>query len=129
MFREKQTAKPFTEKVETIIGSGTTFEGSIVAEGTVRIDGRVKGEIHSESDVIVGEGGQVHGLIKGRNINVAGLVEGTIEADGQLQIAPTGKVIGDINVESLTIEQGAKYTGNCKMKTEPFAAEASQSVS
>ncbi|UFJ41487.1 polymer-forming cytoskeletal protein [Brevibacillus humidisoli] len=128
MFKDK-SAKPFTEKVDTIIGSGTAFEGNIIASGTVRVDGRLNGEIQTENDVIIGESGQVTGLIKGKNINVAGLVQGNIEAEGQLQIVSSGKVIGDIHVESLQIDDGAKYTGNCRMKTELYVAESSTSAS
>lgn len=124
MFANKSTTKPvISDKVETIIGPGTAVQGNIVATGTVRVDGRVIGEIQTEGDIIVGESGQVNGIVKGRDITVAGLVEGSVDAAGRLQIVSTGKLNGDIVVESLMVEDGAKYKGNCKMKTDVKGVE------
>lgn len=124
MFRNKQTKSISTEKVETIIGSGTTLQGNIIASGTIRVDGRVNGEIQTESDVVVGETGHVHGIVKGRNITVAGLLDGNASAEGILHIVATGRVNGDIVVDSFIVEDGAKYKGNCQMKADVVVKEA-----
>jgi cytoskeletal protein CcmA (bactofilin family) len=123
MFASKNTKPAFSEKVETIIGAGTAVQGNIVASGTVRVDGRINGEIQTEGDIIVGESGQVNGILKGRDITVAGLLEGNVDASGRLHIVATGRVNGDIVVESLMVEDGAKYKGNCKMKTDVKGVE------
>jgi cytoskeletal protein CcmA (bactofilin family) len=119
MFSMKQQTKTVAaEKVDTIIGAGTTVQGNVAAAGTIRIDGRVNGEVVTESDIIIGETGQIHGIVKGRNITIAGLLEGNANADGTLHIVATGRVNGDILVESLIVEDGAKYKGNCQMKSD-----------
>jgi cytoskeletal protein CcmA (bactofilin family) len=123
MFANKNAKPVSVDKVETIIGTGTAVHGNIVASGTVRVDGQVHGEIQTEGDIIVGESGQVNGIVKGRNVTIAGLLEGNVDASGRLHIVSTGRVNGDIVVESLMVEDGAKYKGNCKMKTDVKGAE------
>jgi cytoskeletal protein CcmA (bactofilin family) len=124
MFTIKQQPKQVaTEKVDTLIGAGTTVEGNVAATGTIRIDGRVIGEVVTESDIIIGETGQIHGMVKGRNITIGGLLEGNANADGTLHIVATGRVNGDILVESLIVEDGAKYKGSCQMKSDAKEAE------
>jgi cytoskeletal protein CcmA (bactofilin family) len=123
MFTSKNAKTASSEKVETIVGPGTAVQGNILATGTVRVDGRVIGEIQTEGDIIVGEKGQVNGIVKGRDITIAGSLEGNVDASGRLHIVSTGKVNGDIVVESLMVEDGAKYKGNCKMKTDVKGAE------
>ena len=39
----------------TFLGKGTDFKGVVSFGGTIRIDGRVEGEIHTTGTLIVGE--------------------------------------------------------------------------
>lgn len=116
MFSKKQPASIPPDKIETIIGSGTSFKGNLTVTGTIRIDGKVNGEINADGDVIIGESGQVTGNVKGRNITIAGRLDGNADTEGLLHLTSTAIVRGDIHVESFTVEEGAKYKGNCQMK-------------
>ncbi|MCF6094667.1 polymer-forming cytoskeletal protein [Microaerobacter geothermalis] len=113
MFGGKQNIN----KVDTIIGPGTEFIGDIKATGIVRIDGSHQGKIETMGDVIVGEKGNVAAEIRGRNISIAGKVEGPVVAEGRLQILPKGVLIGDVEVSTIIIEEGGKYNGQCLMKS------------
>ncbi len=104
-----------TDRVETIIGKETVFTGKLVASGTLRVDGRVEGEIISQGDVVVGEGGQVTAQIQARNLLLAGRVKGNVTANGRLEIAATGRLEGDVQVGGLVVEDGAVFLGNCSM--------------
>ena len=104
-----------SEKVDTIIGKGSAFEGTVNAEGTVRLDGTVHGGLNITGNLIVGEGGAVKGNIKTENAFVAGIIEGNVIATSQLHITTTAKLIGDITVKSIIIDEGAIFVGNCKI--------------
>lgn len=106
------------EKLDTIIGKGTTFEGTINAEGTVRLDGRVQGGIIISGNLIVGEEGSVKGNIRTENAFVAGVIEGNVTATCQLHITSTARLIGDITIKSIIIDEGGVFVGNCKIITE-----------
>ena len=50
----------------TLLAKGVHLKGEIRVEGTVRIDGRLEGEIHTKGQVIVGEDGLVQGIVAAR---------------------------------------------------------------
>ncbi|HYE83275.1 MAG TPA: polymer-forming cytoskeletal protein [Clostridia bacterium] len=106
------------EKTDTLIGKGTSVEGTINAEGTVRLDGKVHGGLNIAGNLIVGEEGAIKGNIKAENAFIAGVVEGNVIATSQLHITHTAKLIGDITVKNVIIDEGAIFIGNCKIITE-----------
>lgn len=106
------------EKVDTLIGKSTIFEGTVNAEGTIRLDGKVNGGLDIIGNLIVGEEGAVKGNIKAENAFVAGVVEGNVIATSQLHITHTAKLIGDITVKNVIIDEGAIFIGNCKIITD-----------
>lgn len=128
MFTNKQPKPLSTDKIETIIGTGTSVHGNLAATGTIRVDGRVNGEIHAEGDIIIGESGQVTGVVKGRNITIAGRLDGNADAEGLLHLASTAVVKGDIVVDSFTVEEGAKYKGSCQMKYDSNEMEVAPAL-
>jgi cytoskeletal protein CcmA (bactofilin family) len=117
MFGSNKKAPNF-EKVDTLIGKGTYIEGTINAEGTVRIDGKLQGGVNVTGSLIVGEEGAVQGNIKAESAYVAGIVEGNVTATSQLHITHTAKLVGDITVKNVIIDEGAVFIGNCKIITE-----------
>lgn len=113
MFKNKIST---TQKIETIIGKETVLGGNLTSKGSVRIDGSFKGDLFSRSDVIIGEDGFVQAKISCVNAILAGRIEGNIKTEGKLDIRATGVLIGDAEVGSLTVEDGAVLTGRCVMK-------------
>ena len=102
-------------QVETVIGQDTNFKGTIVAKGSVRIDGELDGEVKLDGDAVIGETGKINAQIKARNVVIAGTVHGNVEVVDKLEILPTGKLYGDIKVEKLAINEGAVFKGGCAM--------------
>jgi cytoskeletal protein CcmA (bactofilin family) len=114
MFKKKNNVSNVTS-VNTILGKGTSIEGRMVADGAVRIDGIFEGEVHVEGDLVVGEEGQVKAAVQARNLLVVGAINGNVTTNGQLEIAPTGKIIGDVETARLVVEAGGLLQGHCKM--------------
>ena len=52
-----------TQTIETIIGSGATFQGTIITKTALRIDGIIQGDVQSTNTVIIGEDGIVRGTV------------------------------------------------------------------
>ena len=116
MFKKSETIS--SEKINTLIGHGTRFEGSLHASGTIRIDGEFQGDIHLKGDIIIGEEGKIVGNINANNIVNSGMIQGNITTANQLKICSNGKVLGDIQVKSLIVEEKANFDGKCKMQGE-----------
>jgi cytoskeletal protein CcmA (bactofilin family) len=114
MFGKTQTGLD-PSKVETIIGSGVEVKGTFISKTTIRIDGRVEGDLQSEGDVILGKEGRVKGNIKARNVYIGGRVNGNSFAESKIEIQPGGQVFGDIKAPIVVIMEGAIFEGHCEM--------------
>jgi cytoskeletal protein CcmA (bactofilin family) len=112
----KKDAPMTNGKVDTLIGAGTTIEGKVQANGILRVEGRIGGEVISEGDVIVGEKGEIRANIKARHVSVAGRITGNILASGRMHLMASGSLHGDIEAATIMIEEGAHFLGTCRMK-------------
>ncbi len=99
----------------TVISKGVKIEGKLSCSGSIRLDGEVKGDISSQSTVIIGENGKVNGQINAENINIGGKVIGTVRAKEKLSLDVRGNLQGDVFSKTISIESGAIFNGNCKM--------------
>ena len=115
MFAAKKKDEINYDQVDTILGRGTEFKGTISSRGTLRIEGRVEGEISAQGDVIISETGRVTADIRARHVTVAGEVEGELDLEGRLEITSTGKVKGKIRVANLVVSDGGFFLGTCEM--------------
>ncbi len=122
MFKKDNMEVP-SDKVNTIIGKDTFFNGTINGRGLIRIDGEAEGTIVNQGDVVVGEDGRVSIELKARNITIAGHFEGSLEAEGKLELKRTGNAVGTFRANALVVEEGAVLSGTMEMesKKEPGA--------
>jgi cytoskeletal protein CcmA (bactofilin family) len=121
MFR-RDDGQERPDRLETIIGKDAEVKGTITSATGLRIDGKMEGQIVNSGDVIIGESAVVVADINGRNVIIAGQVQGNLSASGRLEIAPTGRVVGDIVTGILVITEGGHFEGKSEMqKREPKA--------
>ncbi len=107
---------------DTLIGEGTVIEGRITSEASLRIEGRVLGDIECSGDVLIGEKGEVHSILTARNVMNAGTVIGTVHTTGKLTISAKGRVIGEVDVGLLHIVEGGVLQGTSTMSQERVQA-------
>src|SRR6476619_3343613 len=101
-----------------IIGQGL----KIIGRGVLQIDGEIEGDVQA-SEVIVGETGQVTGMVSGGQVVVRGKVSGVI-CGKTVALQATSNVDGDIHHMSLRIEQGAMFDGRSRRATSEQALTA-----
>ena len=101
--------------LSAFIDQGSEFEGKLVFKDTVRIDGRLRGEISSENTLIVGETGEIEASIRSNMVEVSGSVTGNITAAAKVVLHKTARVLGNIQTGSLVVEDGAEIGGQIKM--------------
>lgn len=105
------------------LDAGSQMEGELRFEDTFRVDGKLKGTIVSQGDLIVGEAGEIDAEVRVRRVFVSGTVRGTIRTTGRVEITAKGRVMADLFTPSLSIEDGAFFEGRCSMEREKEAAE------
>lgn len=119
MFNNKKSKSPSLNpgEIRTIIGEDFELEGNIKSEGTIRIDGKVTGDLKIKKGIILGEKGTVYGNIETELALIYGQIHGNINTT-QLEIKETGSIHGDIKTNSITMQLGAKYNGKLEMKNQ-----------
>ena len=106
------------DSISTFLGSQASVDGTIEFQGTIRLDGSVKGKIKSNGGtVIVGEKAVVDAEVFVGTAIIMGEVRGTIDAEERIEVYPPGRVVGDIQAPVISIEEGGLFNGNCAMKS------------
>ena len=103
-------------QIAAFLGQETEFEGNLSFKGMVRVDGRFKGEINTDGTLIVGETAVIDSDIHASNIIISGEVRGHIVAGEKIEILSPGKVFGDIEAPSVTVNSGVIFEGNCQIQ-------------
>lgn len=126
MFGAKKVNNTITS---TVIGDGIQINGAMLrGTGGVRIDGEYVGDIEINGNIIIGETGIVKGNIRVSHALVAGKVEGNISCTSGVHLATTAKLYGNIDATALIIDEGAIFSGNCRMDgLQPNTGEKSES--
>jgi len=105
--------------MDTIIGEQTTFKGNLESDSSIKVIGRVEGDIKASGDVIVLVNAVVVGNIWAENLIIAGTVNGNINVKGNLHLESQAHLKGDMVVHSFVTDEGAVFEGNCKMTETP----------
>jgi len=105
-------------KFENVLGASTRYQGRVVSDGNIRVDGVFEGSIETTGNVIIGEQARVMADIVANGVQVWGAVKGNITATGRLEILSSGRVWGDIKVAALLIDEGGILRGQCIMSSE-----------
>jgi cytoskeletal protein CcmA (bactofilin family) len=101
-------------KSVTVIGEDVKIDGKLHFKGSVKINGKVTGDIVSNDVITVGKFGDVESNIKTRDAVIAGNYKGDMVATGLIEIKSTGKFIGKKNKKNgsfLMIEKGGIFKG------------------
>ena len=105
------------ENAISIIGTGMQIQGDIVTDGTVRVEGKIKGTIRAGKAVVLGKEAEVIGDIFTQDAVIGGRVTGTLVAESRLELQSTSVVDGSVRAraEHLQLEEGARFNGQIEM--------------
>jgi len=99
------------ENPYTTLGKDTDFEGTLKFKEGLKIEGRFKGDITSDGNLIIGKTGEVNAEIKVGSIIVEGKINGNIEATDLIEFRSTAEMRGDIKASKLKIDEGVVFVG------------------
>jgi len=111
---QKTAAMGPVSKIETVIGPNAHFRGDIQSDGGVRIDGILEGNIDITGNLVIGEGAKLIAEVNANNISISGAVKGNISGN-RVEILETGRVWGDLTINSLLLNEGAYLRGQTTM--------------
>jgi cytoskeletal protein CcmA (bactofilin family) len=122
---EHVAARPPMPKAaaSSCIGSGMSIVGKIECNGPAQVYGRIEGELRA-SDLLIGNGAQVEGIIIAQDVAVCGRVKGTVRAV-HVKLQNGGMVEGDIFHRSLSIDETSLFEGSSRRVENPIDPSSS----
>jgi cytoskeletal protein CcmA (bactofilin family) len=113
--REEDSVVARGGELNALLGKGSEFEGKLTFEGQVRIDGKFSGQISTKDTLVIGDGAKVTAEILAGTVIINGQVEGNIKATQHIELHQPGRVKGNLECPSLSIDRGVMFEGSCKM--------------
>ncbi|WP_447978256.1 bactofilin family protein [Candidatus Nitrospira bockiana] len=107
-----------TGEIIAFVGKGVEFKGALNYEGTVRIDGRVDGEIHTSGVLIVGEEAVITAKIHAGTVVSKGKITGDVVAKERVKLMAPAVLNGSVQAPVFSIEEGVLFDGTCEMTGE-----------
>ncbi len=101
--------------VIAFVGKGVEFKGIISYDGTVRIDGHLDGEVHTEGTLLVGEDATLSAKVSAGTVISKGKITGDIVAREKVRLLSPAVLTGSVKTPVLSMEEGVLFNGNCEM--------------
>jgi cytoskeletal protein CcmA (bactofilin family) len=101
-----------------LIAAGTVFEGKLKTPGSIRVDGKVIGDITASQSISVGTSGEIEGNLSAASVTIGGKLKGSAVAQDKLVFESKAVVKGDIRAAKLVVDEGAQFDGKCAMTAE-----------
>ncbi len=102
---------PSRQASSTLIGQTVRIKGQVSSKEDIQMDGELDGKLDSENLVRVGGKGRINAGVKARSVDIAGTVEGNIDATERIVLRTGANLIGDVRTTGIVIEDGAYFKG------------------
>ncbi len=114
MFSKKKQKELLRAKINTLIGEGTTVEGTIHFKGGLHVVGNINGGVRSDDEnavLIVSESALITGDVKVSHLIVNGQIDGNVFVDGKVELFDQARINGDVHYQLLELPVGAVVNG------------------
>jgi len=115
-------SNPHNPDRNSVLGPTLHFKGDLSADEDLLIQGRVEGSVTHSQRLTVGPQGTVKANIKAQQIVVEGTVEGDLNAEKSIFVKETAKIWGNITAPTVSILEGASFSGHIDMGAKPVIA-------
>jgi cytoskeletal protein CcmA (bactofilin family) len=104
-----------TGDISAFVGKGVDFKGTISYSGTVRIDGYLDGEIHTDGVLLIGEDAVIQAKITAGTIVCKGKITGDVVAKECIKLRAPAVMNGSVKTPVLSMEDGVLFNGALEM--------------
>ncbi|MDR2884096.1 MAG: polymer-forming cytoskeletal protein [Deferribacteraceae bacterium] len=101
--------------IDALLGQNTSFSGTLVFDGIVRIDGNFEGKIKTNDTLVIAEFGKVNAEIEAGVVKILGEFHGTIVAKTKVEMFKPAQVFGTLNTPNIRMEEGVLFNGTTEM--------------
>ena len=107
------------ETVISIVGAGMSLDGDCETDGSLRIEGTIRGNVRAGKSVVIGKNGLVDGSIFTQDAVISGQVLGSVTAESRLELHSTSHISGEIYTLRLQVDDGASLQGQVSVGEAP----------
>jgi len=104
-----------TQDMTALVGVSTEFKGIIRYNGTIRIDGKVEGEIHTDGVLLIGRDAVIRATISAGSIVSCGRIFGNVTATGTVKLIAPAIFKGSVTTPLLSMEEGVCFKGSLEV--------------
>ena len=109
-------------EIKAFLGPGSQFEGKLVFNEIVRLDGAFRGEVTSHDTLIVGESADIQADVQVGTLILSGKFKGNVKAKSRVELRAPANVDGTIETPALSVEDGVILNGTINMTTGESAS-------
>lgn len=106
------------ERRTLVVGRGISVQGTVQDAERLVVEGTVEASMIRATELSIAHGGVFKGAVEVEDAEIAGTIDGTLTARGNLVVRATGKVLGTANYRRLQVEDGGQISGELKMIPE-----------
>jgi cytoskeletal protein CcmA (bactofilin family) len=114
---------PTSSRAAACISQGIKIKGEVTGSEDLFVDGLVDGKLNlTNGSLTIGPNGSVKADVNAREVIVRGKIEGKVTGRDKVQLWSTGQITGEVQTESLSIEEGALLKGKVEAGKQPAKA-------
>ena len=113
-------------EIKAFLGAGSQFEGTLIFQEIVRMDGVFSGKISSKDTLIVGETAVIEAEVSVGTLILSGRFKGSIVAEKKVELRAPAEVEGAIEAPVLVVEEGVILNSTITMRKEKMAGPAKE---
>lgn len=103
------------QDVRVSLGPDAEVTGKLSFATPTRIEGKLRGEIRATDLLVIGAQAVIHATVRAQKLVVLGEIRGQVQGANRVEICAGGRLFGDIETQSLVIEEGATFEGQSRM--------------
>jgi cytoskeletal protein CcmA (bactofilin family) len=100
----------------SLLDAQLSVSGDLDTGGSLRIDGKLEGNIRRADTVVIGVGATMNGDVHAREVVIGGTVTGNVHATERVELQATAIVTGDILTQTILVQEGGVVNGRVLMR-------------
>lgn len=96
---------------QSVITSDVEITGAVKSAGSVRMEGKLDGDIVCSGEAVIGKTAKIKGTISASSVSIEGTVNGTVSAKDKVEMKASAHITGDVKSKRLAVEDGVTFVG------------------
>jgi cytoskeletal protein CcmA (bactofilin family) len=103
------------------------IRGQVRSGEHIQVDGELEGGLQLPGyDLMVGAQGRVRADVAAREVEIAGIIDGNVDATKKVTVRKGGRLLGDLRTPGIVIEDGAYFKGKIEIVNSETQASANE---